>query len=84
MNYQDALECLKRGEKIARNGRIYSLGIPTQARGLWEITDPEKPRRVVFDQIAIDQFEHDPAVQETMVLLTKEDLAATDWEAVSS
>jgi hypothetical protein len=45
MTFYEALEHLKRGEKIGRDGRVFQLG-----RGVFDVTLAE-PDRVAFDDL---------------------------------
>lgn len=47
MKLQEALEVLKRGGKISRDGRIFQLDADG-ARGVHDVTNPENSERVEF------------------------------------
>jgi hypothetical protein len=59
MTYEQAIEGLKRGKMIRRNGRSFIL-----LRGIIDVTDPQNHRRVSFfepgsegDRVVYENFE---------------------------
>jgi hypothetical protein len=66
MNYEQALEVLKRREKVIRGGRVFQL-----QRALMDVTDPENPRRISFfeegeegDRVLYENFDEWKAAED--------------------